>query len=274
MCKVLQVSRSGYYDWLKIKEELRIKSDSFEAQVLTVFNDSNSTYGSPRIAIQLSKDLGRDISKTTVARTMKSIGIIARRKKRFKNTTDSNHNLPIAPNLLNRDFEAKELATKWVGDITYIRMNSKWLYLTTVIDLADRMVVGWALSNNMTAKDTVIKAFNNAANYRTPKKGLIFHSDRGVQYASDDFRQLLNQYKTTQSMSRKGNCWDNAVAESFFKTIKVECLYNHTIIAQTQAYRILFNYIDGWYNTLRIHSSLKGPSPLGLRNQKLFYIAA
>ena len=205
---------------------------------------------------------------------MKSIGIIARRKRKFKNTTDSNHDLPIAPNLLNRDFEAKELATKWVGDITYIRMNNKWLYLTTVIDLADRMVVGWALSNNMTAKDTVIKAFNNAANYRTPQKGLIFHSDRGVQYACDDFRQLLKQYKTTQSMSRKGNCWDNAVAESFFKTVKVEYLYNHTIIAQTQTYRVLFKYIDGWYNTLRIHSSLNGLSPLEVRNQKIYYIAA
>ena len=274
MCKVLEVSRSGYYGWLKVKGEKKMKKDILNKQIRQAFKASSSTYGSPRIAIQLGKSLGRKISKTTVARAMKSIGIVARRKRKFKNTTDSNHNFPVAPNLLNREFEAKELATKWVGDITYIRMNHKWLYLTTVIDLADRMVVGWSLSNNMTTKDTVAKAFVNAANFRCPKANLIFHSDRGVQYASDSFRGLLEQYNAIQSMSRKGNCWDNAVAESFFKTVKVECLNNYTITSQPQAYSILFRYIDGWYNTIRIHSSLNGLSPLEVQNLKTCYIAA
>lgn len=274
MCKVLEVSRSRYYDWLKIKNKIEMIKNEFEEQIIEVFERSNCTYGSPRIAIQLTNDLGKKVSKTTVARAMKNKGIMARKKRKFKNTTDSKHNLPIAPNLLNRDFEAEELGTKWVGDITYIRMNQRWLYLTTVIDLADRMVIGWSLSNNMTTKDTVVKAFVNAVNCRTPKVNLIFHSDRGVQYASDDFRNLLSQYNVIQSMSRKGNCWDNAVAESFFKTVKVECLYNHTILSQSQAYSILFNYIDGWYNTIRIHSSLNGLSPLGVKNQKIYYIAA
>jgi len=274
MCKVLEVSRSGYYEWLNVKDKRIMNKNNFEALVIAAYEQSNATYGSPRIAIQLTNDLNLNISKTTVARVMKKRNLTARRKRRFKNTTDSNHNLPIAPNLLNREFKAEELATKWVGDITYIRMNNKWLYLTTVIDLADRMVIGWSLSNNMTTKDTVARAFLTAVNYRSPKANLIFHSDRGVQYASDEFKKLLSQYEVIQSMSRKGNCWDNAVAESFFKTVKVECLYKHTIISQKQAYSILFKYIDGWYNTIRIHSALNGLSPLKVQNQKLYYIAA
>jgi putative transposase len=192
---------------------------------------------------------------------MKAMKISPKKKKRFKHTTDSGHGKAISPNLLDQCFQASELGKIWVSDITYIALQSGFVYLTSIIDLADRMVVGWSLSSNMTNLHTTIAAFKKAVKNRPIKEGLIFHSDRGSQYASDDFRALLKQYKCNQSMSRKGNCWDNAVAESFFKTIKVEELYHHKFKSIEQVYSVVFDYIDGWYNTLRIHSTLGGISP-------------
>ena len=192
---------------------------------------------------------------------MKALKITPRVKKKFKITTDSKHSKAISPNLLDRSFEASSSGKFWVGDITYIRLKYSFVYLTTVIDLADRMVIGWSLSNNMTDEHTTIAALKKAFRNRAVEPGLLFHSDRGSQYASDDFRQLLKENKCIQSMSRKGNCWDNAVAESFFKTIKVESLYRNKFETIEQVYSVVFDYIDGWYNTKRIHSTLGGKSP-------------
>jgi len=219
------------------------------------------TYGSPRIAQALEK-LEIICSKSTVARRMNIMGIVARKKRKYKVTTQSNHNYKIAPNLLQRQFEVAIPATVWVSDITYIRVGSSFVYLTVIIDLADRMVVGWSLSKTMSTENTVMDAFEKAVVFRRPPKGLIFHSDRGVQYACHEFKRLLLKYEIKQSMSAKGDCWDNAVAESFFKTIKIEQLYNYTFSSFNQVYSIVFKYINGWYNTKRIHSTLNGLSPL------------
>ena len=237
------------------------EKDELDEKIKKVFETSKETYGSPRVTDQLNKEQVK-VSKSTVARRMKALELSPELKKKFKSTTDSNHKLPVAANILNRDFKAGELNRAWVSDITYIRVSNYFVYLTVIIDLADRMVVGWNLSNNMTCEDTVIAAFNKAIKTRDIQPGLIFHSDRGVQYASLEFRKLLAHFKCIQSMSRKGNCWDNAVAESFFKTIKVESLYRHKFINQSSVYSVIFDYIDGWYNTIRIHSTLAGKSPL------------
>lgn len=260
MSRVLKVSRSGYYKWLKASLLSEHRNSKLDERIEAEYYSSRSTYGSPRIHGELKK-ASFNVSKSTVARRMKSLGIAARGRKKFKQTTDSKHNELISPNILSREFDVSVLGTVWVSDITYIALTTGFVYLTTVMDLADRMIVGWQLSSNMTDQDTTIAAFQKAIGYRTPKKGLIFHSDRGSQYASSNFRALLKDYECVQSMSRKGNCWDNAVAESFFKTIKVEELYQHKFQSKDQVYSVVFNYIDGWYNTQRSHSSLGGLSP-------------
>jgi len=259
MCEVLGVSTSGYYYW---KKELKdgSKTEELDRQIREFFELSKQTYGSPRIYIELKKK-GVQVSESTVARRMKMLGITPKVKKKFKCTTDSNHDLPIAPNVLDRVFEVEELGRVWVSDITYIRVQDFFVYLTAIIDLADRMIVGWNLSDNMTDTDTTIAAFKTALKNRPIDSGLIFHSDRGSQYASTNFRNLLEENKCIQSMSRKGNCWDNAVAESFFKTIKTESLDRYKFTTMNQVYSTVFQYIDGWYNTLRIHTSLGDRSP-------------
>jgi len=265
MCQVLEVSTSGYYKWLKIKKWNASKSEDLNHQIKTVFKQSRETYGSPRVAIELKK-LNFTISESTVARRMKDLKITPKMKKRYKNTTNSKHDLKISPNILERKFKVSELGRVWVSDITYIRTRHSFVYLTTVIDLADRMVVGWNINDTMTDEDTVIAAFKKAIKNRPISPGLIFHSDRGSQYASNDFRKLLAAQKCIQSMSRKGNCWDNAVAESFFKTIKVESLNRYKFDNPSEVYSAIFDYIDGWYNTRRIHSSLGGKSPREMSN--------
>lgn len=259
MCMILGVSKSGYYYW---KNELKGKSKTAELdrRIKEVFKGSNETYGSPRIYKKLKKE-GLKLSESKVYRRMSALGISPKIKKKFKVTTDSKHGKKISPNLLNRAFDVNELGRFWVSDITYIPIGDCFVYLTTIIDLADRMVVGWNLSDNMTDKDTVIAAFKKALNNRPVEEGLLFHSDRGSQYVSADFRNLLSDNKCIQSMSRKGNCWDNAVAESFFKTIKTESLNRHKFTTMDQVYSTVFKYIDGWYNTIRIHTSLGDRSP-------------
>jgi len=183
-------------------------------------------------------------------------------KKKFKVTTDSSHKFPVPDNVLDRDFKPGILDAVWVSDITYIRTRQGWLYLTIVIDLGDRKIIGWALSTTMKANDTVIPAFKMAQSRRPVTQELIFHSDRGVQYACNEFRWLLEKYPLiTRSMSRKGNCWDNAVAESFFKTLKAECAYQHKFTDKEQAARVVFEYIETWYNRKRLHSALGYLSP-------------
>ena len=273
MSRVLGVSSSGYNKWLKNRPQKVIHTAKLDLKIKNAFEKSFMTYGSPRIAVYL-KNSGTECSKATIGRRMKRLNLIARRKRKFVVTTDSQHDFKIAENLLNRQFEVEIINSVWVSDITYVRVNNKWMYLTTFIDLADRMVVGWSLSENMTTEDTVCKAFRTAVANRGIDKisELMIHSDRGVQYASKEFRNLINHYHCVQSMSRKGNCWDNAVAESFFKTIKIEALkrYNFTSIRTLE--RVIFRYIDGFYNTIRIHSSLGGISPLQaslIKNLKL-----
>ena len=259
MCEVLGVSTSGYYYWKKVLKG-HSKTEDLDRQIKEVFELSESTYGSPRIFTELKKR-GLEISESKVSRRMRVLEISPKVKKKFKCTTDSKHDQPIAPNILNREFDVAESGRVWVSDITYIRVQESFVYLTTVIDLSDRMVVGWKLSDNMTDTDTVIAAFNTALKNRPIGPGLIFHSDRGSQYASVEFRKLLKGNKCIQSMSRKGNCWDNAVAESFFKTIKTESLNRYKFTNINQVYSTVFRYIDGWYNTTRIHTSLGDRSP-------------
>lgn len=260
MCKIFGVSRSGYYKWLGKQKGNMNPHQVLDQHIIRSFKRSRSNYGSPRVAIDLAKQ-GLMVSKSTVARRMQVLKIKAKRARKYLLTTDSNHDQPIAPNLLDRDFHGSKPAEKWVSDLTYFRIGKIWHYLSVVIDLADRAVVGWTISDNMTAHDTTLAAFKKAINNRKPVKKMIFHSDQGVQYACKDFRELLAKNKVRQSMSRKGNCWDNAVAESFFKTIKVECLNHVNFISEKQAYATIFDYIDGWYNTKRIHSALGGKSP-------------
>ncbi len=263
MSKLIGISSSGYYKWLKNEAKKQLHKCNLDVEIKESFTKSFMTYGSPRIAQDLSKH-GIECSKTTIARRMRKLKLVARPKRKYMITTDSNHAFKIAKNHLDRNFNVAQPNTVWVSDITYIRFKNRWMYLTTFIDLADRMVVGWSLSHNMTTEDTVIKAFEHAVLNRGigPKSQLMIHSDRGVQYASIEFRGLLDRFDCIQSMSRKGNCWDNAVAESFFKTIKIEALNRYVFNDSKYLYRVLFRYINGFYNTVRIHSSLGGLSPL------------
>jgi len=264
MSKVLGVSKSGYYKWLSNEPAKSQRSRQLDEHVKKAFSKNYMVYGSPRVAQYLEENDIAFCSKTTIARCMQRLNLVARPKRKFVVTTDSEHDFKIANNLLNRNFDVEYINTCWVSDITYILVDRKWMYLTTFIDLADRMVVGWSLSNNMTASDTVCAAFGNAVHKRGIVKGsqLMIHSDRGVQYASVEFRNLIKSYDCIQSMSRKGNCWDNAVAESFFKTIKVEALNRYNFKDSILLRKVIFRYIDGFYNTVRFHSAMNGLSPL------------
>ena len=281
MSRALGVSRGGYYKWLKKNAQdstLAASDQCLNKEIKAVFEHSKSTYGSPRVyqKLQTLAD-GLSVSKSTVARRMKALGLAARnRKRKYVVTTQSDHPYAASPNLLDRQFGVEQINQVWVSDITYIATDQGWRYLTIILDLGDRSVVSWALSNTLHAQSSVIKAFKEAVEKRNISKnsGLMFHSDRGVQYACEDFRSLLNQYKVTQSMSRKGNCWDNAVAESFFKTIKTEELDQHQLIKAEQLFSLIFKYIDGWYNTQRIHSALNGKTPWEVFYEKCFELAA
>lgn len=230
-------------------------------QIRAIHKQSKCTYGSPRIYEELKKR-NVNVSRCRVARLMNRSNIRSAVKKRFKATTDSKHQFPLAPNLLNREFKVNRLAKVWVSDITYIRTHEGWLYLTVIIDLCDRRVIGWSTSNTLKTSETVVPAWNMARKYRLINQELIFHSDRGVQYACTEFKELLEANPfVLQSMSRKGNCWDNAVAESFFKTLKTEWVYKKKYATKKQAVISVFEYIETWYNTQRSHSALNYLSP-------------
>jgi len=225
-------------------------------EILEAFESSKKTYGSPRITQVLNKKQIK-VSRPRVARIMKKTHLRSIVKKKFKVTTDSSHKFHIPENKLDRDFKVGCIGTVWVSDITYIKTKQGWLYLTTVIDLGDRKAIGWSLSATMKAIDTVIPAFKMANRNRPITQALIFHSDRGIQYACNEFRELLESNPfITRSMSRKGNCWDNAVAESFFKTLKAECVYQNKFTHKEQAALVVFEYIETWYNRKRMHSAL------------------
>ena len=200
------------------------------------------------------------VGKNRVARHMRDMGLKCKAAKKYIVTTDSKHNEPIAPNLLNRQFDVASPNTAWVSDITYVKVGTRWHYLTVFIDLYSRIVVGWDLSNSLD-RHSMIHAFKKALLRRSPGHGLLVHSDRGVQYASADFRKLLQKKEFVQSMSRKGDCWDNAVAESFFHTLKTQCLYHHRFSNRSEAQQTLFRYIEIYYNRRRRHSTNGYKSP-------------
>jgi len=261
MCRALGVSRSGYYGWKKQPQGKRRKDEErLLMEIKESYRKSKGNYGSPRIADDL-RDKGMRCGKNRVARIMKVNGIKAKTTKKFKATTNSKHNLPVAENLLNRDFTAARPNAVWVSDITYVSTLEGWLYLAVIIDLYSRQVVGWAMHNRLTA-DFVIRALYQAIGRRRPPAGCIFHSDRGVQYACKDFRKVLQRYNFRQSMSKKGDCYDNAVAESFFHTLKVEHVYQHRYATRAEARQSIFEYVEMFYNRQRKHSALGYRSPV------------
>ncbi len=263
LCRVLKVQRSGFYEWLKKKVD--IKDLLLVWLVVRVFEKSRRSYGARNIAKELQA-LGFLVGRFKARSLMKKAGIEARRKKKFRITTDSNHTLHIAPNLLNRQFNVKERNTVWCGDITYLLTKEGWMYLAVVIDLASRKVVGWALAKRM-KKQLVIDALRSAFMSRLPPKGLMFHSDRGSQYASEAFRKLLTRYGMIQSMSRKGNCWDNAVAERFFRSLKSEQTNDRIYESRDDLRKDVFDYIEVFYNRQRRHSTLGYVSPAAFEQQ-------
>jgi putative transposase len=260
MCAVLKVSRSGYYKWLVHKPSKRLlRNEMLIQQIHRIYKASYCRYGSPRITKEL-KMQRIQASKVLVAKLMKQEGIRSIVRKKYRVTTDSLHKYPVVENVLNRVFTVDQANKSWVSDITYIGTREGWLYLTTIIDLYDRKVIGWALSQTMQAIDTVIPAFNMAKCNRPLSKDhpLIFHSDRGIQYACNEFVQTINKHPNIiRSMSRKGNCWDNAVAESFFKTLKTELIYHHKYSTRQHAALSVFEYIETFYNKTRRHKQLK-----------------
>jgi transposase InsO family protein len=262
MCSVLKVSRSGYYSWLKNTPSKReVENREILEQIRQIHHESRKVYGSPRITAELrSRDIS--VSRPRVARLMKKANIRSKTVKKFKVTTDSKHRYRIMDNKLNRAFKVDRVGKVWVSDITYIPTVQGWLYLTIIMDLADRRIIGWSISDSLKASDTVIPAWKMACINRPISEKLIFHSDRGVQYCCNEFAVLLAaQKKVERSMSRKGNCWDNAVAESFFKTIKTELVYDHKFMTKYQAKLEIFDYIEIWYNRKRRHSALGYLSP-------------
>lgn len=261
MCGLFAVGRSGYYAWKnKMPMKRQISNEDLDKKIQHIFAAHQSRYGSPRLTKEL-KEKGVLCSENRVARRMKIIGIKAKGKRKYKVTTDSNHNLPVAQNILNRDFTAAYENQKWCGDISYIYTDEGWLYLAVVIDLYSRAVVGWSMQSTMT-KQLVCDALKMALwNRKFPKK-VLFHSDRGSQYCSDDYQKLLRENNFICSMSRKGNCWDNAVAESFFHTLKTELVYTLRYKSREEARNSIFQYIEVYYNRVRKHSSNGYLSPV------------
>jgi putative transposase len=259
MCQVLKVSSSGYYKWLRrtvSNRELRNKMIVKEIQA--IYRNSKGRYGSPRIAKELNMN-GIKASKVLVAKLMKQEHLRSIVKKKYKITTDSSHKYPVVENVLNRELTADTNNKVWVSDITYVNTLQGWTYLTTVIDLHDRKEIGWALSDRMYTKQTSIAALKMALINRPikPEHKLIFHSDRGIQYACDEFVTEISKHKNIiRRMSRKANCWDNAVAESFFKTLKTELVYHHKYTTRQQAELSIFEYIETFYKTIRRHKQL------------------
>ena len=260
MCKLLNVSPSGYHGWLKRPESRRSRENrALKDKIRVLHAASHGIYGAPKIHQDLV-DAGMRCGKNRVARIMREAGLRSRTKKKFKATTNSRHNFPIAPNLLNQDFTVGAPDRAWVGDITYIPTDEGWLYLAVLLDLFNREVVGWAASSKMTRQLT-IDALQMALGRRNPEKELLHHSDRGSQYAAADYQRILKEHGFICSMSRKGNCYDNAVAESFFGRLKSEWINHYRYLSRSEAIQNLFYYIEIFYNRKRRHSSINYSTP-------------
>jgi transposase InsO family protein len=267
MCRFLQVSRSGYYQWLRRGQSRHRKKDQELAQkIRAIFKQSKQRYGSPRIRQEL-KDLRVPCSKKRVERLMREMNLRARHKRQFKVTTNSKHNYPVAQNLLNRQFQVNAPNQVWLADITYIRTFEGWLFLAAVMDLFSRKIVGWAMSESINAA-LATTALQMAIKRRRPRKGLLHHSDRGVQYACYAYQDVLQDNQMICSMSRKGDCWDNAPMESFFSTLKIECMDHKVYLSRSQAKREIFEFIEIDYNRKRRHSAIGGMTPENFEKQR------
>ena len=260
MCCQLGVSRSGYYAWRGRPVATRVNEDvELSRRVLELHLESERRYGSPRVHKALAAE-GRHVGRKRVVRLMRERGLIARKKPRFVVTTDSRHDLPVARNLLARRFNPEKINTAWATDITYLATAEGWLYLDVIIDLCSRRVIGWSTSDSL-ERALCIDALQTALLERRPPPGLVHHSDRGTQYASAEYRDLLQQNGIVCSMSRRANCWDNAVAESFFSTLKTELVGGRVYPTREQARLAVFEYIERFYNRKRLHSSIGYRSP-------------
>jgi len=263
LCQTLDVSPSGYYDWqlrLTSPGPRAIQNQALTEEIKAIHARSRETYGSPRIVMELRKSGARH-GRNRIARIMQEKGLCGRQKGRYRiQTTDSNHDEPIAPNRLAEAPKPTAPNQIWVGDITYIKVGEYWLYLAAILDLYSRKIVGWAMSERI---DTplILNALSMALLHRQPPANLLFHSDRGVQYASGDYRSALAQAGLTASMSRKGNCYDNAAMESFWSTLKMEMVYRRVFLSHSQARNQIFDYIETFYNRQRSHSALNYQSP-------------
>ncbi len=264
MCRALGVSRSGFYAWDTREPSERARQDQrLRVYVRAAFGKSHRRYGSPRVHRQLRLH-GVRCGRKRIERLMREDGLVARPRRRFRRTTDSNHALPVPGNLVARRFDVQQVDGPnrvWVSDLTYIPTREGWLYLATVLDLGTRRVVGWSMRDTLEA-ELALDALQMALARRCPAPGLVHHSDRGVQYASTAYRELLEAHGAVASMSRKGNCWDNAVAEAFFSTLEFELVEGAKWATHAQARKAIFCYIEGWYNRERLHSSLGYLSPV------------
>lgn len=264
MCRLLCVKRSGYYHYKKsgiaAKHRKQQETLALQSVIKQEFIASRKYSGARRIKSMLDSK-GLFVSRTRITKLMHQIGLKVKTKRKFRpQATDSGHHMPVAPNILNREFKAEVPNQKYVGDITYIATTQGWLYLATVLDLFSKKVIGWSMGNHM--RTTLVNdALAMAIKSRAPKMGLLWHTDRGAQYASKEHRALLEKYGITQSMSRKGNCWDNAVAESFFATLKLEYRADSSLPTPKEAREQIFEYIEVFYNRQRLHSANGNMSP-------------
>ena len=259
-CRVFNVSRSGYYQWGYSSQSLRaVENEKLDAKIIDLFDQHKGRYGSPRITQGL-REQGECVNHKRVEKRMVALRLKAKQAKKFKATTDSKHNLLIADNLLQQDFSASKPNEKWVGDITYIWTTKGWLYLAVIIDVFSRQVIGWSMSNRMTKK-RVCDALLMALWRRQFPTGVIVHTDRGSQYCSKQYQTLLKDNKLICSMSNKGCCYDNAVAESFFHSLKVESIYDYIFSDREEAKKVIFEYIEVYYNQQRLHSYLDYKTP-------------
>lgn len=270
LCRLLEVSRSSYYEWLQQQQRIRQRQQrqtAFDQEVAGLFAKNKGCDGARRLQRQLLAQ-GFTGNRKTVAASLHRQGLVAKAARKFKATTNSNHNLPMFDNLLNQDFTATAANQKWVGDITYLGTDEGWLYLAVIIDLFSRQVIGWAMSERMTA-NLVCDALQMAVFKRKRPKGVIVHSDRGSQYCSHAYRSLLQQHQLRGSMSAKGNCYDNACAESFFHSLKVEAIHGERFTTRENMRQTVFEYIETRYNRNRLHSTLGYLSPVDFEAQAL-----
>jgi len=261
LCEAVGVSRSAYYAWRSSTPSAReLANERILAEIRAIHTEHEARYGSPRIVDEL-RERGHEVGKHRVARLMRENGIFGRIRRRFRHTTDSQHKLPIAPNLLEQNFFATAPNQAWVGDITYIWTAEGWSYLAVLIDLYSRRVVGWAMRKSL-SRELALSALQLALTRRRPPPGLVHHTDRGSQYASHEYRQVLDEHDMRCSMSAAGNCYDNAVAESFFATLKEELVHGCAFETRSEAYDAISNYIENYYNAKRRHSAVGNESPI------------